>query len=355
MKKLEFSNVLSGFFKVCLIFHLIFNYFELNAQVQMTNLSDSSRNISKNAMFFTNRPMQIKKGKLTFKDGPSKETNTLYMGWFNIENHNQILTNKLYNPDFDNIPTTKPYSNFFYDLYQTLRVENNIKDLIIFVPGFGKSFKKQTLGYMKDIVEKYASHLRDDFSYATFTWGTESNFLRYFRGQRITRRAATDFAIFQNSLDAFMSDSTFFENHPKDFKVHLITTSMAILMLDEYLELRQKAGIPFVQTYHTVGIFSGDISWKTFNQKHGLQHLDKFTKNSFLIINRDDILLTFTSFLNLRTRLGLKGPKKEVPFLKVIDVSPHLTQEDYLKLGHDYLFQNPWINKEIIQYFQSIR
>jgi hypothetical protein len=87
------------------------------------------------------------------------------------------------------------------------------------VGGYGKSFEKQVNSYMKRIKSSYGDTLFNKALISVFAWGTEDDAYQYYNAVRQAKNGAADFAIFQHMLDEFMSDSVFWSNNPRDFKI----------------------------------------------------------------------------------------------------------------------------------------
>ena len=68
------------------------------------------------AIFFTNRPVVIKKDStITFKNKSTKRTNTLYFCLFNYDNDSIIVQYKAAKPS-KKFPTGEVQNNIFYDI-----------------------------------------------------------------------------------------------------------------------------------------------------------------------------------------------------------------------------------------------
>lgn len=330
-----------------------------NSQIVVEKLkpSNPALNLKGHSLFFTNRPMTISKsGDTTFVNKYSKTTGKLYFGWYDYNNKKISLS---HNATFEGKEGFFPEKdirdeNVFYDIYREIKEKKGISHLVFIVPGFGKSFKGQTRVFMQDVQRKYADSLNNNVAFATFAWGTENNLILYYKGQKVTKNAVADFAIFQTMLEDFMSDSTFFETHSRDFKVHLLSTSMGNAMIQTYLEKRQFNKIPFQQVYESIFLFGADVRHSSFNEGEGFSYIDQMAKKTFIVVNKKDVLLWFSGILNLHPRLGKKGPKKGTELaenVQVVDFTKHETIKDLSTLGHDYLFSNPWMKSELFNYF----
>jgi len=324
-------------------------------QIKVVEFDSSHRSLKNKALFFTNRPMQNgKAGKVGFKNRWSKESGELHFGWYNYKTDSidlfyratKATENKAY-------PTKAVTNNIFYDIYDKIRIDRNINHLVILIPGYGKTFKVQTHNFMRKVRERYADSLRKDAAFATYAWATESDFLFYFRGKRVAKRGAHDFAIFQHMLEEFQADSAFFATHPNDMSIHLVCLSMGNRLLKHYLKKRDKQGIPVRKSYDNIVLLGADINWNSFHEGKGLDELGKMTDTITLVVNKKDALLQFASIINPTNRMGAKGLKHEEDApenLFVVHIEEHMSKEDFPGLGHDYFLRNPWIRDEIVGY-----
>jgi len=344
---------------IFLVFFSIFCQLQAMGQIEVVEFDSSHRSLKNKALFFTNRPLQNgKAGKVSFKNRWSKESGELHFGWYNYKSDSiDLFYRATKTAGKKEYPTKGVTNNIFYDVYDKIRVDRNINHLVILVPGYGKTFKTQTQNFMKRVRKRYSDSLSRDAAFATYAWATESDFLFYFRGKRISKRGANDFAIFQHMLEEFQADSAFFESHPNDLSIHLVCLSMGNRLLKYYLKQRVKQGIPVRKSYDNIVLLGADINWNSFHQGKGLDNLNQMADTITLVVNRKDALLQFSSIINPTNRMGAKGLKHEEDApenLIIVHIEDYIGKEDFPGLGHDYFLRNPWIREEVVKYLGEV-
>lgn len=321
------------------------------AQIETTTFSNSDFLKDESVYFFTNRPIVVNEdNSFTFKNSSTKQTNTLYFCTYNLKTDSVNLKYRAINFS-DKYPTGKIEHNFIYDMYQRQRIDKGIKNFYFVVGGYGKSFKKQVHSYMQRLKDRYGKTLFDKAAITTFAWGTEEDVYQYYNAVRKSKNGAADFAIFEHMLEEFLSDSVFFETHPKDLTVTILFSSIGNNLFKEYLERRKAQNIPLKKVYNRILFFGSVAPRNAFEKGKAFYELNQMTDSVDIYINKKDILLKMAGIAQFKSRMGNKGPKnpEQLPgYIKIIDVTNLITKDDMAKLGHDYLLTNPVLQDEIL-------
>jgi hypothetical protein len=322
--------------------------FSITSEAQIeTQWIDTSQTAIKRELgiFFTNRkPVLDHNGEIiSFRNRWIRQTRNLYFCRYDFE------TDSVY-PKYratktcskKQFPTEPVDNNFFYQVYQDLRIENGIKNFVFIIPGHSKTFDKQLEDYMFRVQRSYADSLVSA-AFITFAWSSESIGPLYWRGQRAADESSNDFSIFQHLLETFMTDSAFWENHPKDISIKLICTSMGNELLRRYLIKREYQGIPLVPVYDRIILIGSDAPADAFRKGEGFDHLLEMCDGILVLINRRDGPLTLSQYMNLEGRMGISGPTNRTRLpeeIVVRDVTHLISREDLGALGHDYFLRN---------------
>lgn len=346
-RNINITGFLLLLFTVCLEGHA-------QIETEIINISIEAR--ESNAMFFTNRPLVMgKDSTITFKNKSTRQTNTLYFCAFNFDNDSIEIYYKAVNLS-ENYPTGDIKQNIIYNIYEHQRLEKGIKNFYILVPGYGKSFKKQVYSYMKRLKSNYGDSLFNKAIILTFAWADESDAYRYYNALRVSKRGAADFSIFQHMLDEFISDSVYFQTHPKDITIYILFSSMGNHLFKKYLEVREAQNIPLVKVYDRI-IFIGSVAPRnSFEKRKAFYNLNQMTDTVDVYVNFKDVPLSLSSVLHLHSRMGNRGPynEKELPgYINVIHIGNILTKDDLPGLGHDYLLRNPLIQEELLMHINK--
>jgi len=325
----------------------------VNAQLESTIFTSAKTTIQESdALFFTNRPILVNKdNSFTFLNKSTDKTNTLYFCSYDFETDSIYVNARAINLS-DKYPTEKPKYNLFYDSYKYHRLERGIKRYYIIVGGYGKSFKKQVQSYIKRLKANYGDTLFNKAVVNVFAWGTEEEAYKYYNAVRKSKNGANDFAIFQHMLDDFMTDIEFWEKYPKDISFTILFSSMGNNLFKEYLEEREKQGIPLVKTYKRI-LFVGSVAPRNaFEKGEAFHNLHEMADSVDVFVNSKDVLLKLSSVAHLKNRMGNKGPKKpdELPgYINVLDIKDIIIMKDMAGLGHDYILTNPVLQDQLIQ------
>jgi len=342
------------FFKINkLVFLILILVLKSNiySQIETEILNDSIVINKNNIPFFTNRPIILNAdSNVNFKNKSTKKTNTLYFCTIDYL-HDTISVNYKAVNKSNKYPVGQIDHNFMYDIYEYHRLERGIKNFYIVVGGYGKTFNQQIQSYTKRIKSHYADSLLNTALFVTFAWGTENDAYQYYNAVRKSKNGAADFAIFQHMLDEFMSDTTYFETHPKDLTIDILFSSMGNDLFRFYLEERKKQNIELVKTYDRI-IFQGSVAPRNSLKKDkAFGELYKMTDTVDVYVNKRDALLSLSSFLEARGRLGNYGPvavNKIPDYVNIIHLENILSIRDITGLGHDYILTNPIMQKEIL-------
>ncbi len=338
---------------VFMLFTLL--YLSVSAQIETTIFNESGRLRPEKMPFFTNRQLVVNQdNSYSFKNSDTKQTNTLYFCTYNYETGEIDLNMRAINTS-DAYPKNKVTHNILYDIYEYYRLKKGIRNFYIIVGGYGKSFDKQVHGYMQRLKSQYGDSLFQKALVSVFAWGTQDKAYRYYNALRVSERGAADFAIFQHMLDEFMSDSVYFETHPKDLTISILFSSMANELFRSYIVEREKQNIPLLKTYNSI-IFVGSVAPRNvFEEGQPFRHLDQLTDTVRLVVNSKDILLKMSSLAHLKNRIGNKGPTNpdNLPgFVTVSDIKGIITKEDMKRMGHDYVLTNPIFQDALLESIQ---
>ncbi len=338
--------------KTVLFVLLVTIYLNGLAQIEATVLNHSEQMNEQKAIFFTNRPMILREdSSVTFKNKFTDKSNTLYFCSYQYDTDSIQVYYKAVNKS-DTYPTEKMSNNFLYDIYKYHRLERGIKNFYIIVGGFGKSFEKQINSYMKRIKSSYGDTLFNKALISVYAWGTEDDTYQYYNAVRQAKNGAADFAIFQHLLDEFVSDSVFWSNNPRDFKIKITFSSMANRLFMEYLERREAQNIPLVKTYNSIAFLGSVVPPDSFEKGHAFYHLNQMTDSVHVFVNSKDILLKMSTVAHMKNRMGNKGPKNEedLPgYIKVHRITDIITKKDMSGLGHDYFLTNEVLHDAILK------
>lgn len=137
---------------------LSFLFFESGISQIQTEKYDTTVTLNRDeAIFFTNRPVVIKKdSSITFKNKSTKRTNTLYFCLFNYDSI--IVQYKAAKPT-KKFPTGEVENNIFYDIHRELTENLGISNFYILIPGYGKTFHNQVFNFMKRLKSTYGDTL----------------------------------------------------------------------------------------------------------------------------------------------------------------------------------------------------
>lgn len=322
------------------------------AQIETTFFREEARDIRKSeAYFFTNRPLQVDENNAyTFKNKFNDNTNTLYFCSYDFETDSIALNFRTVNLS-DSFPTGPVKHNFFYEAYNNQRLKRGIKDYYIIVGGYGKSFKKQVHSYMRRLKSSYGDSLFNKITIDVFAWGAEEQAYKYYNAVRKSKYGAADFAIYQHMLDEFMSDEAFWKENPKDISFYIMFSSMGNNLFKEYLEERERQGIPLVKTYERISFVGSVAPRDAFEEGEAFNKLHEMTDSINVFVNSKDVLLKLSSIAHFGGRMGNAGPRRaaELPdYIKIIDVKDIITLKDMTGLGHDYILTNPILQQEIL-------
>jgi len=325
------------------------------AQIETTILDKSPEMSPEKAIFFTNRPMIVKEdSSVTFQNKFTDTSNTLYFCSYQYDTDSIEVYYKAINFS-ENYPTEKLDYNFMYDVYKYHRLERGIKNFYTIVGGYGKSFEKQVHSYMKRIKTAYGDTLFDKALISVFAWGTEDDAYQYYHAVKEAKKGAADFAIYQHMLDEFVSDSAFFANNPRDFKINIVFSSMANKLFLEYLEQREKQGVPLVKAYNRITFLGSVAPRDSFEEGKPFYHLDQMADSVNVFVNSKDYLLKMSTAAHMKNRMGNKGPKNEdeLPdYINIYRIKDIITKKDMSGLGHDYLLTNDELHDIILKRFQ---
>lgn len=326
----------------------------LRAQID-TQWLDTSATSSQSELgyFFTNRkPVTNSQGEvLDFRNRWIRQTKSLYFCRYDFESDSVIpkyLATKT--TSRKTIPTAAVNQNFFYQVYQDLRINNGIRNFVFIIPGHGKTLDKQLNDYMFRLQRSYADSLKHS-AFITFAWSSESLGPLYYRGQRAADHSSNDFAIFQNLLESFLTDTLFWEENTKDISIKLVCTSMGNELLKRYLIKRDMQGIPLIPVYERIILIGSDVSADSFKRNEGFDNLLEMTESVLVLVNRRDGPLTLSQVMNLEGRLGKVGPinRTNLPEQIVVrDVTKQIAWEDLPALGHDYFLRNQELRDYIL-------
>lgn len=303
--------------------------------------------------FFTNRPLtQTDDGAVDFRNRWTRQTQNLYFSLYNYDRDSillkyaatKICDKKVY-------PTAFVENNIFYKIYDDLRVQRGIKNFLIVIPGFGKTFDSQIKDFMFRFKQSYTDSLKGLTAVILFAWGDQSVPQFYYKGKRSANRAANDFAIFQHMLESFQYDSAYFADKPRDVSYTLMCTSMGNQLLKRYLIKREKQGIDLVPSYNRIIMVGSDAGCDSFEEGKGFHNITEMTDMVGILVNRKDGPLFMSQYLNMKNRMGMAGPtnlKVLPPNIRVWDITGMIAWEDLPAMGHDYLLRNSSIRDQML-------
>jgi hypothetical protein len=348
-----------GFFKYrawrsFLVLIVVLSVNSAEAQIK-TEWLDTSNTPAQHELghFFTNRkPILNEEGEVvSFKNRWIRQTKSLYFCRYDFDADSVIpkyLATKTCSKK--TFPTEPVDNNFLYQVYQDLRIENGIRNFVFVIPGHAKTFEKQLHDWMFRLQHSYADSLRNT-AFITFAWSSEPIGPLYYRGLRAADRSSNDFAIFQHMLESFVADSSFWERHPFDISIKLVSTSMGNELFRRYLIKREYQGIPLVQVYDRIILIGSDAPANSFDKGEAFSHLLEMTPSILVLVNRRDGPLTLSQVMNLEGRLGRVGPtnRTELPDNIVVrDVTNLIDWGDLTTLGHDYFLRNEVLKDYIL-------
>lgn len=328
------------------IFPLFLHYLNSQGQIATSWLDTTTTSEHKElGYFFTNRKLAYlteEKG-VAFRNRWIRQTRNLYFCRYDFESDSIIPKYRATKTCRKKIFPTEPVdNNFFYQVYQDLRINNGIRNFVFIIPGHAKTFSSQLHDYMFRLQREYADSLKSS-AFITFAWSSESIGPLYYRGQRAADRCSNDFSIFQHMLESFLADSAFWQLYPRDISIKLVCTSMGNELLKRYLIKREMQGIPLVKAYDRIIFIGSDTSADSFKRKEGFHNILEMTESVLVLVNRKDGPLTLSQFMNLEPRMGRTGPfnwDKLPEEIVVRDVTNLISREDLPALGHDYFLRN---------------
>ncbi len=317
----------------------------LTAQVRVQWIDTTCYSEPGKALFFTNRkPKKSRDGSVAFRNSWTRQTGCLWFCKFDYVNDSILpcfsATKECSKQEF---PFESPDENFLYWIYEELRIKQGIRNISFLVPGYARTFHNQVYQFMHKLQRQYSDSLGANAAFVTFAWGDQAMPLFYYKAKRAANRAANDFAIFQHMLEEFLSDSAYFETHPRDVNFNLVCMSMGGQMLKRYLIKRQQQGIGLDPVYHWTVLLVSDASDDSFQEGKGLDDLHLLSDSVLVVVNRRDGPLRASLWANMESRLGLTGPRdlETLPDNVVVwDVTRFISWEDAGTMGHCYFFRN---------------
>lgn len=303
--------------------------------------------------FFTNRPLKnTDGGVVAFRNRWTRQTRNLHFCLYDYDSDSILLKYRATKTcDKKVYPTEHVENNIFYEVYENFRLKRDIRNLIFVVPGYGKTFDAQIKSFMFRIQKSYSDSLKGSTAVVLFAWGDQAVAPFYYKGKRSANRAANDFSIFQQMLESFQADSTFFKDKPNDLSYTLLCTSMGNQMLKRYMIKRERQGIDLVKVYDRIVMIGSDASSDSFAEGKGFHNITGMTDYVSILVNRKDGPLTMSQYMNMKNRLGKVGPTNlhELPEnIKVWDVTEMIAWEDLPAMGHDYFLRNSEIRDQLL-------
>jgi len=326
----------------------------LQGQIE-TNWIDTTTHSERDlGFFFTNRPMKTKSdGSITFRNRWTRQTKNLYFSMYDFQKDSVMLKYQATKTcDKGIYPTAYVEDNIFYRIYENLRIKKGIKEFVIVIPGYAKTLDNQLNDFMFRLHTTYGDTLYEKMALITFAWGTQSVSQFYYKGKRSANRAANDFSIFQQMLESFLSDSAFFETHPRDITVNLMCTSMGNQLLKRYLIKREKQGIDLLPVYDKTLFIGSDAGIDSFEDGKGFHNLTQMSDSVIVVVNRKDWPLFMSQYMNMKLRMGRAGVSnlhELPPTIRVVDVTNLISWEDLPAMGHDYLLRNKAVKSDLIE------
>jgi hypothetical protein len=318
---------------------------KLSGQIETTVLDDSTTYSSKGlGYFFTNRELEINEdSSYTFRNRGTRQTQTLYFCRYDFERDTIFLKYKATSMlPADQYPTDPVNENFFYKMYTDLRLKEGIKNFVIVVPGIGKTFQEQLGSYMIRLQRAYADSAAKT-AFILFAWGDQTVVPLSQRAKQSAERAANDFAIFQNMLESFLSDSQFFKDHPDDISFKLVCLSTGSELFRSYLLNRGDQEIALIPAYNRVIFVGSDAPANSFEEGGGFDDLTQMADSVLVLVNRRDRQLDITGSRQSAGSLGAGGPANlsDLPGNIVVkDVTSMMEDKETTASGYDYFLRN---------------
>lgn len=303
--------------------------------------------------FFTNRPLKNSdQGEVTFRNRWTRQTGNLHFCLIDYDQDSILLKYRATKTcPKQCYPTEHVENNIFYGIYDALRLKRGIHNLVFVVPGFGKTFDQQVNDFMFRFKQTYSDSLHGYTAVILFAWGDQAVAPFYYKGKRSANRAANDFSIFQQMLESFQADSSFFEGKANDLSYNLLCTSMGNQLLKRYMIKREKQGIDLVKAYDRIVMIGSDAGNDSFKEGKGFHNIMDMTDYVTILVNRKDGPLTMSQYMNMKHRMGRTGPSNldELPEnIRVFDVTGMINWGDLPAMGHDYLLRNSEIRDRIL-------
>lgn len=323
------------------------------AQIKVEVIDTTNHGVYDMGYFFTNRPLKKSDSEeVDFRNRWTRQTGNLRFCLYDYDNdffHLKYQATKTCHKSV--YPTDFVEDNIFYKVYEDLRLERGIHNIVFVIPGYGKTFKKQVNDFMYRMQETYYDSLRGSTAMILFAWGDQSLAPFYYKGRRSANRAANDFAIFQQLLESFQNDSAYFADKPNDVSFTLVCSSMGNQLLKRYLLKREKQGIELVKSYKRVVMIGSDAGCDSFEDGKGFHSITAMTDYVLILVNRTDGPLGISKYMNMKNRLGAAGPtnwEELSDSIHIMDVTNLIDWQDVSTMGHDYLLRNPKIRARLI-------
>jgi len=323
------------------------------AQIKVEVIDTTNHGVHDMGYFFTNRPLKKSDSEeVDFRNRWTRQTGNLRFCLYDYDNdffHLKYQATKTCHKSV--YPTDFVEDNIFYKVYEDLRLERGIHNIVFVIPGYGKTFKKQVNDFMYRMQETYYDSLRGSTAMILFAWGDQSLAPFYYKGRRSANRAANDFAIFQQLLESFQNDSAYFADKPNDVSFTLVCSSMGNQLLKRYLLKREKQGIELVKSYKRVVMIGSDAGCDSFEDGKGFHSITAMTDYVLILVNRTDGPLGISKYMNMKNRLGAAGPtnwEELSDSIHIMDVTNLIDWQDVSTMGHDYLLRNPKIRARLI-------
>ena len=323
------------------------------AQIKVEVIDTTNHGVHDMGYFFTNRPLKKSDSEeVDFRNRWTRQTGNLRFCLYDYDNdffHLKYQATKTCHKSV--YPTDFVEDNIFYKVYEDLRLERGIHNIVFVIPGYGKTFKKQVNDFMYRMQETYYDSLRGSTAMILFAWGDQSLAPFYYKGRRSANRAANDFAIFQQLLESFQNDSAYFADKPNDVSFTLVCSSMGNQLLKRYLLKREKQGIELVKSYKRVVMVGSDAGCDSFEDGKGFHSITAMTDYVLILVNRTDGPLGISKYMNMKNRLGAAGPtnwEELSDSIHIMDVTNLIDWQDVSTMGHDYLLRNPKIRARLI-------
>lgn len=350
-------------YRIYIVLFLLALLSQVNAQIETVWFDTTTHGDHDMGYFFTNRPLkETEDGVVAFRNRWTRQTKNLHCCLFDYESDSILLkyraTKTCHKREY---PTEFVEDNIFYGIYEVLRLERDIRNLIFVVPGYAKTFKEQLKDFMFRLQKSYSDSLKGSTAVILFAWGDQSIAQFYYKGKRSANRAANDFSIFQQMLESFQGDSAYWEGRSNDLSYSLMCTSMGNQLLKRYLIKREKQGIGLVPSYDRIIMVGSDAGCDSFEEGKGFHNIMEMTDQVSILVNRKDGPLTISQYMNLKNRMGKSGPTnldELPPGVDVWDITGMIDWEDLPAMGHDYLLRNPAIRDRLLYHevrFQEMK